>query len=982
MDAALVEKERLLQELVRNQREFDTMRNAYERKMEDMQHSIKQIESERNQVLNELSALDKRTSTSSGDKNREEKDKWSQRLKTLEEELKKMRKKVRDHEKLLQFKEQGDHKIAALSSEVERLKVSRAQLHKKLARDAKGHREKQQELEKQIFSLRKADIASRRVIRELETKLSSAARAEHTVRRKQQIASEKQRSEKEDREPERRWAKGDDVVAWLKGVVARGCGVKEAKVKVEEAKEYKMKLEKELKACNAKKERLGTGSEAKKQARELEDEAEYLSAELEFRTMEEAKARKALAAADKASHELSERAAVMTAGEVSACLNAAYKELVGGQDEVAEKSSELHEAEVRLVEARRALDEAKMQAEVRASEHDALVTSLQREYEAKLLFVFEQLQDANRPPSGSTANAILPPQITLSKSDAPLREDRAAMRSGDRAKRIPPLAPDPPSEPLAPVLARPSPRDPLPGVDRKSSSAGRDRGGEGSRGRGGLEVAQVQSMVMEKADRILSSARSLSGLSSTSLDGTPPLGSKPHTPQSPSRRLSASSPKGEPPELSNVAQVLAPGGKVVVHSGAAKVDRRQRVEELRMKVQSLWEALQVPEAHRSKFRNTTTSASSKPEQSLHALELEYAQQLKLVGACVEEARQQLEEGWREVGASDAERGRLLERLEEVSQPEWELAALRLVRAEVAALEERVDKTRQVRGLLHKREDMLQRLCDGAAQDLQGSTRSGEAAGGRQGKAAAANQDALRRIVREYPKVVATLQKLLARWEQAEGREFVHRNARALDVLEHGDADHLFRAMHHKLMSGRKSPPTDSDRGGAGSTDKGSPEPVREREREEEGERERERQRSEEDARKGAAGANGVGKGGGEARKSTTSQMALRFEALKQTYAQVRSRSSTLGHMAGRQEAVKQALQAKGLLVSTPREGPSRTESEAGEEGEGRGSMDWDESGGEEWNRPRRASSLGNAGSMYVDNQRFSRQDVPRPNNNS
>eukprot|EP00961_Rhodomonas_salina_P294101 3934280-Rhodomonas_salina.1 len=49
----------------------------------------------------------------------------------------------------------------------------------------------------------------------------------------------------------------------------------------------------------------------------------------------------------------------------------------------------------------------------------------------------------------------------------------------------------------------------------------------------------------------------------------------------------------------------------------------------------------------------------------------------------------------QVGASDAERGRLLERLEEVSQPEWELAALRLVRAEVAALEERVDHTRQV-----------------------------------------------------------------------------------------------------------------------------------------------------------------------------------------------------------------------------------------------------------------------------------------------
>ncbi len=37
MDAVLMEKERLLHELVRNQRDFDTMRNAYERKMEGLQ---------------------------------------------------------------------------------------------------------------------------------------------------------------------------------------------------------------------------------------------------------------------------------------------------------------------------------------------------------------------------------------------------------------------------------------------------------------------------------------------------------------------------------------------------------------------------------------------------------------------------------------------------------------------------------------------------------------------------------------------------------------------------------------------------------------------------------------------------------------------------------------------------------------------------------------------------------------------------------
>ncbi len=50
METTLLEKETLLNELVKNQRDFDTMRNAYERKMFDMQKDIRQIEHERDKV--------------------------------------------------------------------------------------------------------------------------------------------------------------------------------------------------------------------------------------------------------------------------------------------------------------------------------------------------------------------------------------------------------------------------------------------------------------------------------------------------------------------------------------------------------------------------------------------------------------------------------------------------------------------------------------------------------------------------------------------------------------------------------------------------------------------------------------------------------------------------------------------------------------------------------------------------------------------
>jgi hypothetical protein len=50
METTLLEKETLLHELVKNQRDFDAMRNAYERKMFDMQKDISKIEQERDKV--------------------------------------------------------------------------------------------------------------------------------------------------------------------------------------------------------------------------------------------------------------------------------------------------------------------------------------------------------------------------------------------------------------------------------------------------------------------------------------------------------------------------------------------------------------------------------------------------------------------------------------------------------------------------------------------------------------------------------------------------------------------------------------------------------------------------------------------------------------------------------------------------------------------------------------------------------------------
>lgn len=57
IDTSLLEKERLLTELVKNQRDFDKMKITYERKMDDLQRDIRQIEDERDKILGELTVI-------------------------------------------------------------------------------------------------------------------------------------------------------------------------------------------------------------------------------------------------------------------------------------------------------------------------------------------------------------------------------------------------------------------------------------------------------------------------------------------------------------------------------------------------------------------------------------------------------------------------------------------------------------------------------------------------------------------------------------------------------------------------------------------------------------------------------------------------------------------------------------------------------------------------------------------------------------
>ncbi len=169
---------------------------------------------------------------------------------------------------------------------------------------------------------------------------------------------------------------------------------------------------------------------------------------------------------------------------------------------------------------------------------------------------------------------------------------------------------------------------------------------------------------------------------------------------------------------------------------------------------------------------------------------------------------------------------------------------------------------------------------------------------------------------------------------------------ALEVLDQGDDELVYRAMHCKLMSSHHksaSNPEKQARAGAGGQavqapaghaewqdnaikdageDGGSAtnEAVQDAASKEHMLHTRgaslgsERAAEKRDDAPRTGGSPGSGLSGRDVgqqlRKSTTSAMAMRFEALKQTYAQVRSRSSCLarGDGSGRQELMRRALE--------------------------------------------------------------------------
>lgn len=143
--------------------------------------------------------------------------------------------------------------------------------------------------------------------------------------------------------------------------------------------------------------------EEEAQLRRVEDALDSIEAELEFLTGERDECTRQIRAATQAEAALGERARDLSKAEASTILSKYIEALAHNREVERQQTDKICELEVRLAEADKVLEEARMQAKRVEIDADRRITEVQRQSERKLMHVMGQVEVVAR---GSRAGAL------------------------------------------------------------------------------------------------------------------------------------------------------------------------------------------------------------------------------------------------------------------------------------------------------------------------------------------------------------------------------------------------------------------------------------------------------------------------------------------------------------------------------------------------------------------------------------------------
>ncbi len=199
MRESIEQKEILYKNANQEHESLEAVRAHFESALEALQDEVEVLSTEKEQLM---LRMQKEVSSKNDNKTRSLK----QRIGTLETRLKELKQKAAEHTKALRLREQAEAKVKKLEVEIQEDKRKRAALQRKLKEESAERRNEQKEARNNATKFLRD---SNRIKHELAKVKESAARQEAVLKRKVELASQKnQRLEERNRKRVRPYSSG------------------------------------------------------------------------------------------------------------------------------------------------------------------------------------------------------------------------------------------------------------------------------------------------------------------------------------------------------------------------------------------------------------------------------------------------------------------------------------------------------------------------------------------------------------------------------------------------------------------------------------------------------------------------------------------------------------------------------------------------------------------------------------------------------
>jgi hypothetical protein len=159
-------KEGLVQNLFRNQEQFDVIKQQFDSKLRLMEQEVRRLREEKDKMLRDM---EQQVETTSEQKVHIRK-LYEEKVSKLTEQLAMVKAQQREQERMLKLKQKSEEKIMGLQSDIIKMKKQKVDLIKKMKEEAKNYSEWKKARDKELVRLKAQASKQERTISALQTK--------------------------------------------------------------------------------------------------------------------------------------------------------------------------------------------------------------------------------------------------------------------------------------------------------------------------------------------------------------------------------------------------------------------------------------------------------------------------------------------------------------------------------------------------------------------------------------------------------------------------------------------------------------------------------------------------------------------------------------------------------------------------------------------------------------------------------------------